>query len=145
MRANRPEIIVGDPLQRSRWVTVVFSYLLLLLLFEPTLDQFLKVTVFEPTPEGVVALNEKKLLFATWGFVLLRSIPLLLFLWLGWQIVRSKRLPSPGLKLPFSVPLISGQRAQLVGMVMVAVALLSLLRELGVLLSVLNIPGKVMV
>ncbi len=141
MRANRPEMIAGDPSQRSRWWLVILCYLLLLLLFEPALDHFLKVMVFEPTPEGVAALNEKKLLLATWGFVLLRSIPVLLFIWLGWQVVRSRRLPSPGLRLPFSVLLISGQRAQLIGMVMVAVALLSLLRELGLLASVLNTPG----
>ncbi len=141
MRANRPEIIAGDPSQRSRWLAVIVFYLLLWLLFEPTLDQFLKVVLFEPTPEGIAALNDNKRLLATWGFMLLRSTPLLLFLWLGWQVVRSRRLPSPGLRLPFSAPLISGQRALLIGMMMVAVALLSLLRELGLLVSVLNIAG----
>ncbi len=141
MTIKKPDIIVGDQSLRYRWAMTISLYLLLLLLFEPLLDHFLKALLFEPTPEGIATLNEKKQLFASWGFMLLRSIPLLLFLWLGWQVARSRRLPSPGLRLPFTVCLIQGPKAQLIGMGMIAVALLSLLREVSHLVSVLAVSG----
>lgn len=137
MRQQKPEIIIGDPSLRFRWLMATALYLLVLVWFEPILDFYLKQWVFEPSAEGLAALNAKKQLLATWGFTLLRSLPLLLFLWLGWQVVRSKRLPPPGVRLPFTVHLIVGRKAQFIGMGVVAVALLSLLREVGVLATVL--------
>ncbi len=138
MKPQKPEIIAGDPALRFPWILTAAVYLLLVIWFEPMLDDYLKLTVFEPTPEGVQALNETKHLFSAWGFTLLRSIPLLMFLWLGWQIFRSKRIPPPGIRLPFSVPVIKRKTGEMIGMGMIAVALLSLLREVGQLSSTLS-------
>lgn len=133
MRPQKPEIIPADPRQQYRWLMIVALYLLALLWFEPVLDQLLYQLLFSPTPEAVVALNERKLLLASWGYGLLRSLPLLLLLWVGWQITHSRLLPPRQLKLPFSVVLIKGAKAQMIGMGIIALSLLSLLRELSLL------------
>jgi len=136
MKQLKNKIIPGDVSRRFRWIMVAALYLLLIIWFEPMLDFLLGQMAFELSAEGVAALNEKKLILAAWGFGLLRSLPLLLFLWLGWQVMRSKQLPPPGLSFPFSIYLISGKTAQYIGMGMIAVALLLLLRELGMLATI---------
>ncbi len=137
MKPQKNEIIPGDPSLRYPWIMGIAIYLLLFIWFEPLLDQTLKMVVFEPTPQGLTNLNQQKVLLAGWGYTLLRSLPLLLFLWLGWQIAMAKRIPPPGVKLPFAVPLIKGQKAQMIGMGMIALSLLSLLREVGMLALIL--------
>ena len=87
---------------------------------------------FEPSHQAIEALNQQKNWIATLAFSLVRSLPLLLFLWLGWQITQSLRIPPKGVRLPISVRVIKGAKARLIGMVMMAVAMLSLLRELMV-------------
>ena len=135
MKPQKPEIIPADPPSRFRWLMIIALYLLIIIWFEPLLDKTLYLLFFSPTPEGVMALAEQKQLFAGWGYALLRSLPLLWFLWLGWQITHSRMLPPRYLRLPFPVVLIKGPKAQLVGMGIVALSLLSLLRELSLLLK----------
>lgn len=60
---------------------------------------------------------------------------MLLFLWLGWQIMGTMRLPPKGMRLPITVLLIEGPRARMIGMIMVAVALLLLFRELTMMVN----------
>lgn len=136
MKPKKPEIIPADPRQRYRWLMIAALYLLMLLWFEPVLDLLLHQLLFSPTPEGVAALTQQKALVASWGYGVLRSLPLLLFLWMGWQITHTRMLPPRQLRLPFAVVLIKGPKAQLIGMGIVALALLSLLRELALLLSI---------
>ena len=65
----------------------------------------------------------------------MRSLPILLFLWLGLQIMQAMRLPPKGMRLPITVLLIEGHKARMIGMVMAAVGLLLLFRELSLLVN----------
>jgi len=133
---EQPETIPVDRAVRRKWLIILGLYLLVLVWLEPLIDWVLGQLLFEPSHHGIENLNRQKLWVATLAFALLRSLPLLLFLWLGWQIVHTLHLPPKGLRLPMTVRVIKGPKARLVGMVMMAVAMLSLLRELLVVANV---------
>ena len=133
MRQEEPEIIEGDKGLARRWLFVIALYLLFVIWLEPLIDFILMHQGFAPTPEGIAALNQKKLYMSGIAFGVARSLPIMLFLWLGWQIARGQRLPPRGLRMPLTVHVIKGRKAAMIGMVMVAVGLLLLLRELTML------------
>jgi len=85
--------------------------------------------------EAIVALNQKKAYVSSIAFGVMRSLPILLFVWLGLQIMGTMRLPPKGMRLPIAVLLIEGPKARMIGMAMMAVGLLLLLRELSMLAS----------
>lgn len=132
---QKPETIQGDKGLAKNWLIVIALYLLLLVWLEPLIDFILMQLPFTPTAEGVAALNHKKLYMSTIAFGVARTLPIMLFLWLGWQIMRAQRLPPKGLRMPMTVHVIKGRKAAMIGMMMVALALLLLLRELTMLVS----------
>ncbi len=135
MKQQKPEIIPGDKQLAKSWLLVVAFYLLLLVWLEPLIDFILMQMPLTPTVEGIAALNKQKLYMSSVAFGVARSLPIMLFLWLGWQIVRAQRLPPKGMRLPVTVLLLEGRKAAMIGMVMVAVALMLLLREFSMLVS----------
>lgn len=135
MKQQKPEIIPGDKQIAKSWLIVVAFYLLLLVWLEPLIDFILMQMPLTPTVEGIAALNKQKLYMSGVAFGVARSLPIMLFLWLGWQIVRAQRLPPKGMRLPVTVLLLEGRKAAMIGMVMVAVALMLLLREFSMLVS----------
>ncbi len=135
MKQQKPEIIPGDKQLAKSWLLVVAFYLLLLVWLEPLIDFILMQMPLTPTVEGIAALNKQKLYMSSLAFGVARSLPIMLFLWLGWQIVRAQRLPPKGMRLPVAVLLLEGRKAAMIGMVMVAVALMLLLREFSMLVS----------
>lgn len=135
MKQNKPEIIHGDRRLAKSWLIVIALYLLLVLWLEPLIDFILMQMPLAPTEEAIAALNQKKIYMTAIAFGVARALPVMLFLWLGWQIVRSQRLPPRGLRMPLTVHVITGRRAAMIGMVMVALGLLLLLRELTLLVS----------
>ncbi len=135
MHKRKPEIILADkPLQKTCLILAAL-YVLCLLWLEPLIDFFLMQMPLERTDEGIQALNQKKLYVSAVTFGVMRSLPILLFLWLGFQIMQAMRLPPKGMRLPITVLLIEGAKARMIGMVMVAVGLLLLFRELSLLIS----------
>ncbi len=139
MKQKKPEIIPGDRQIAKSWLIAIAFYLLLLVWLEPLIDFILMQMPLTPTVEGIAALNSQKLYMSSVAFGVARSLPIMLFLWLGWQIVRAQRLPPKGMRLPVAVLLIEGRKAVMIGMVMVAVALMLLLREFSMLVSVQTI------
>ncbi len=135
MKDKKPEIIEGDKVLAKSWLIAIAFYLLVVVWLEPLIDFILMQMPLSPTPEGLAALNQKKLYMSGIAFGVARALPIMLFLWLGWQIVRSQRLPPRGLRMPLTVYVIEGRKAAMIGMVMVAVALLLLLREFSMLVS----------
>jgi hypothetical protein len=135
MKQQKPEIIQGDKGLARRWLIVIALYLLLVVWLEPLIDFILMQLPLSPTDEAIAALNQKKRYMSSLAFGVARTLPIMLFLWLGWQIVRSQRLPPKGLRMPMTVHVIKGRKAAMIGMVMVALALLLLLRELTMLAS----------
>jgi hypothetical protein len=57
-------------------------------------------------------------------------LPILFFLWYGWRIIASLRMPPAGMRSPFTVRVLRGKQARMFGMLLILVALLLLYREL---------------
>jgi len=135
MRNKKPEIILADKQLQKSCLILAALYVLLLLWLEPLIDFLLMQMPLDRSHEAIVALNQKKAYVSSIAFGVMRSLPILLFVWLGLQIMGTMRLPPKGMRLPITVMLIEGQKARLIGMVMMAVGLLLLLRELSMLVS----------
>jgi hypothetical protein len=130
MQNKKPEIILADKRLQKNCLILAAVYVLFLLWLEPLIDYFLMQMPLDRSYEAIVALNQKKAYVSAIAFGVMRSLPILLFFWLGWQIMGTMRLPPKNMKLPITVLLIEGPRARMIGMVIVAVSLLLLSREL---------------
>ena len=135
MKRLKPEIIPGDRQIAKSWLIVMALYLLFLVWLEPLIDFILMQMPLSPTAEGIAALNNQKRYMSSVVFGVARSLPIMLFLWLGWQIVQAQRLPPRGIRLPVAVLLVEGRKAVMIGMVIVVVAIMLLSRELVMLVS----------
>lgn len=132
---RKPEIILADKQLQKTWLILAALYVLFLLWLEPLIDFILMQMPLERSHEAIVALNQKKAYMSTIAFGVMRSLPILLFLWFGLQILQAMRLPPKRMRLPITVLLIEGPKARMIGMIIVAVGLLLLFRELSMLVS----------
>jgi len=132
---QKPQIIPADTQLRKNWLILIALYILILLWLEPIIDFLLMQLPLEPSTEAIQALNEKKAYISSIAFGVMRSLPILTFTWFGLVIVQRMRLPPKGMRLPITVVLIEGPRARMIGMVIVAVGLLLLLREVSLLVN----------
>ena len=136
MNRNKDEFVQGDPRVKKTWLIGICIYTIFLLWLEPLIDFILTLAPLETSDRALEAFNEKKHYTATIAFSLARSLPILLFLWVGIQCLQQLRIPPRNLKLPFTVKLIKGPQARMGAMLMIALSLLLLLRELSIMLSV---------
>ncbi|MDH5302284.1 MAG: hypothetical protein OEW58_13080 [Gammaproteobacteria bacterium] len=136
MRNPRDEIVPGDPAVLKNWLVFLGLYIAFLLWLEPMIDFLMTMLPLDRSLAAIDAFNQKKHYVATIAFGVARSLPILMFLWLGYVVMQAQRLPPKHIKLPFSVKLISGPRAKMIGMMMMSLALLLLLREVSMLVSV---------
>lgn len=132
---RKNEIIPADKQLRKTWLILIALYLLILLWLEPIIDFFLMQLPLDRSHEAIVALNQKKAYVAGIAFGVMRSLPILTFFWFGLIVRQAGRLPPKGMRLPITVVLIEGPRARMIGMVMMAVGLLLLLREVAMLVA----------
>ncbi len=135
MNKRKEEIIPADKSVQKTWLIFVCLYVLFLLWLEPLIDFMLMQLPMNGSYEAIVALNQKKVYVSAIAFGVARSLPILMFLWIGFQILQTQRLPPRGLRLPFTVRVIDGPKARMMGMVMVAVSFILLFRELTLLIS----------
>jgi len=135
MSKRKPEIILADKRLQKNCLILAALYVLFLLWLEPLIDFLLMQMPLDRSHEAIVALNQKKAYVSSIAFGVMRSLPILLFLWLGLQIMGTMRLPPKGMRLPITVLLIEGPKARMIGMVIMAVGLLLLLREVSMLVS----------
>jgi len=135
MRKKPEEFVRGDPAVRKNWIVMVLLYVLFLLWLEPLIDFMLSAVPPDKTLGAIDTFNQKKVYVATIAFGVARCLPVLLFLWLGYHVYHSQKLPPKNIRLPFTVPLITGQAAKMAGMLMMSVALLLLLREIAMLVN----------
>lgn len=136
MNRDKEEFIQGDPRVKKTWLIGICIYIIFLMWLEPLIDFILTLTPLETSDQALEAFNQQKHYIATIAFSLARSLPILLFLWVGIQCLQQLRIPPRGLRLPFTVKLIKGPQARMGAMLVVALSLLLLLRELSVMLSV---------
>ncbi len=135
MKKRKDEIIPADKNVQKAWLIMAALYVLFLVWLEPLIDFMLMQLPLDRSHEAIVALNQKKAYVAAIAFGVARSLPILMFLWLGFQIVQTQRLPPRGLRLPFTVHVTEGPKARTMGMVMVAVSFILLFRELTMLVN----------
>ncbi|TPW10447.1 MAG: hypothetical protein FD130_2217 [Halothiobacillaceae bacterium] len=132
---KKPEIIPGDRRLRKSWLIVAALYLLLLLWLEPLIDYLLLLTPLDRSADALNTLNQRKIYTTAIAFSVARSLPVLLFLWFGSQVLSAQRLPPRGMRLPFSVPVLEGVKARMVGMLIVVMSLIVLFREVILMVS----------
>ena len=132
---RKPEIILADKQLQKTCLILAALYVLFLLWLEPLIDFFLMQLPLDRSHEAIMALNQKKAYVSAIAFGVMRSLPILLFLWFGLQILKAMRLPPKGMRLPITVVLIEGPRARMIGMIIVAVGLLLLFRELSMMVN----------
>jgi len=133
MKQTEPKIIPADISVRKNCLILFSLYVLLLLWLEPIIDFFLTLAPWDGSRQSLLALNEQKAMITTKVFVVARSIPILIFLWLGYRVFQAQALPPKGMRLPITVLVIEGAKAKMLGATLMVIALLLLLRELTLL------------
>jgi len=132
---NDDEFIIGEKHVGKTWLIVFFLYILFLLWLEPLIDFLLTLNPPDKELGAITAFNEQKAYIATVAFGIARSLPILLFLWIAYRVLLTTQLPPKGMKLPFTVKIIKGQQAKMVGISMIALSMLLLFRELYLLIN----------
>ena len=135
------EIIQGDKSLRLNLYIIIASYLLIVILIEPTID-FLLLSLFEQkSPASIDQINQLKLVVSTIIYVLLGLIPALFGSWFGYRIVASAKLPPVLLSgksyFPFTVVVIKGKSAKMFGVLIIIVSLVLMFQLLLYLVKVL--------
>lgn len=135
------EIIQGDKSLRLNLYIIIASYLLIVILIEPTID-FLLLSLFEQkSPASIDQINQLKLVVSTIIYVLLGLIPTLFGSWFGYRIVASAKLPPVLLSgksyFPFTVVVIKGKSAKMFGVLIIIVSLVLMFQLLLYLVKVL--------
>ena len=133
---DKDEYVYGDPQVKKNWIILFLIYVLFLLWLEPIIDFLLSARGPDMELAAIQAFNQKKEYIATVAFGVARSLPILIFLWLGYQVMLQGRLPPRGIKLPITIKVTKGQNARMLGMLIIVTSLVLLFRELNLLLSV---------
>ena len=135
MKKEKEEFEIADKSTGKNWLIFFFMYLLVLLWLEPLIDILLSLDQPDKELAGIQAFNEKKKYIATVAFGIARSLPILLFLWLAYRILLGARVPPKGMKVPFTVKIIKGEQAKMVGLSMIALGMILLFRELFLMVN----------
>lgn len=130
MQEKEPEIEYGDKSLRLNLALVVAGYFLLAVALQPLIDFLLVPDPAAANPYQVMELADEKKQLTGYIYSVWRMLPILFFLWYGWRIIASLRMPPAGTRSPFTVRVVKGKQARMFGMLLILVALLLLYREL---------------
>ena len=130
MQEKEPEIEYGDKSLRLNLAVVVAGYFLLAVALQPLIDFLLVPDPAAANPYQVMELADEKKQLTGYIYSVWRMLPILFFLWYGWRIIASLRMPPAGTRSPFTVRVVKGKQARMFGMLLILVALLLLYREL---------------
>lgn len=136
MRKDKEEFVYGDKAVAKTWLLFILLYLLFLLWLEPLIDFLLSSKGPDMDLAAIERFNQRKVYITTIAFGVARSFPILFFLWFGYQSMISGQLPPRNMKMPFTIRIIKGKNASMLGMFVIALSLLLLFRELSLLLQV---------
>lgn len=125
-----PEFESGDKSLRLNLALVIAVYFLIAILLEPLIDFLLVPDPESANPYQVMELADEKKILTGYVYSIWRMLPILFFLWYGWRIIASLRVPPAGTRSPFTVRILKGKYARMFGMLLILVALLLLYREL---------------
>jgi hypothetical protein len=130
MQEKEPEIEHGDKSLRLNLALFIAGYFLLAVVLQPLIDFLLVPDPAAANPYQVMELADDKKQLTGYIYSLWRMLPILFFLWYGWRIIASLRMPPAGMRSPFTVRVLRGKQARMFGMLLILVALLLLYREL---------------
>lgn len=130
MQEKEPEIEYGDKSLRLNLALFIAGYFLLAVVLQPLIDFLLVPDPAAANPYQVMELADDKKQLTGYVYSLWRMLPILFFLWYGWRIIASLRMPPAGMRSPFTVRVLRGKQARMFGMLLILVALLLLYREL---------------
>ena len=124
------EMVPGDKNVRLNFYLVIAIYFLILVFLEPIIDFVLMLGVNNSDPQSIINMNQNKVLFSNMAVTIMQVIPMLFIAWFGYRIVASARLPPARMKLPFTVPLIKGKNARMIGLLLITIALFLVSQDL---------------
>lgn len=130
MQEKEPEIEYGDKSLRLNLALFIAGYFLLAVVLQPLIDFLLVPDPAAANPYQVMELADDKKQLTGYVYSLWRMLPILFFLWYGWRIIASLRMPPAGMRSPFTVRVLRGKQARMFGMLLILVALLLFYREL---------------
>lgn len=136
MRRKKEEIVPANPALRKNLLIIASIYILFLVWLEPLIDFLLLQMPMAQSHEGIMALNQKKAYAATIAFGVMRSLPIMFFVWFALMVVHAQRLPPKGMRMPIAIRVLEGPKAKVMGMMAVVMGLLLLFRELAIMMSI---------
>ena len=125
-----PEMVPADKSVRLNFYLAVASYILLTISLEQIIDFILLAGLDQNDAEAIAVMNKRKVIIANMAFTVIRVLPMLLFAWLGYRILASAKIPPARMKLPFTVPLIKGKNARMVGILILTLSLFLISQDL---------------
>lgn len=120
---KRPEMVAGDKNVRLNFYLLLAVYILIIVLAESFIDFVLQARVDIRDPQSVILMNHNKIIMTHIVVTTIHILPLLMLAWLGYRVLMSARLPPARMKLPFTVPLVEGKNARLIGLVLMVTSL----------------------
>ena len=90
------------------------------------------------TPQAVKNMNEQKIIISNMVFSVIRVLPMFVIAWLGYRVMSSARIPPARMKFPFTVPLVKGKTAKMIGILLLTVAFLQISQDLVYLARIMT-------
>ena len=118
-----PEMVPGDKGVRLNFYIIAALYILFVISLEPLIDFVLLTGTDKRDIQAILAMNENKVVIASVALTFAHVLPLSLLVWLGYRILTSAKIPPARMKLPFTVPLIKGKNARMIGILLITLAL----------------------
>lgn len=128
-----PELAPGDKHVRLNFYLLFAVYILVIVSAESLIDFVLQVGVDIRDPQSIALMNQNKIVMTHIVVTVIHILPMLMLSWLGYRILTSAKLPPARMKLPFTVPLIKGKNARLIGILLVVTSLFLISQDLVLL------------
>ena len=125
-----PEMVPGDKSVRLNFYLILASYILFTILLEPLIDFVLLLGLDKSNPQAIIVMNQNKIIIANMAYTVIRVLPMMLIAWLGYRILASAKIPPARIKLPFTVPLIKGRNARMIGILLITLSLFLISQDL---------------
>ena len=128
-----PEMVPGDKSVRLNFYLLLAVYILIIILAESLIDLVLQIGIDVRDPQSIILMNQNKVVMTHVVITVIHVLPMLMLAWLGYRALTSARLPPARMKLPFTVPLVKGKNARLIGILLMITSLFLIAQDLVLL------------
>ena len=128
-----PEMVPGDKSVRLNFYLFLAMYILVIIFAESLIDIVLQFSVDNRDPQSIILMNQNKVVMMYVVVTVIHVLPMLMLAWLGYRTLTSARLPPARMKLPFTVPLLKGKNARLIGILLMMTSLFLIAQALVLL------------